>query len=98
MYIKYFNKQIFFPLQVHCNNMFSKGVKVFREVQCFFRSEANEWEANSVLSVLILDDANPSARYVTVQLHNRMARAIKCQYYFADSWMMFSEITFQSGK
>ncbi|XP_044157345.1 discoidin domain-containing receptor 2 [Bufo gargarizans] len=86
----------FTTMKVHCNNMFSKGVKIFKEVQCFFRSEANEWEANSVISVLIMDDANPSARYVTVQLHNRMARAIKCQYYFADSWMMFSEITFQS--
>ncbi|XP_066453165.1 discoidin domain-containing receptor 2 isoform X2 [Eleutherodactylus coqui] len=86
----------FTTMKVHCNNMFSKGVKIFKEVQCFFRSEANEWEANSVISVLIMDDANPSARYVTVQLHNHMARAIKCQYYFADSWMMFSEITFES--
>ncbi|XP_068107877.1 discoidin domain-containing receptor 2 isoform X2 [Hyperolius riggenbachi] len=86
----------FTTMKVHCNNMFSKGVKIFKEVQCFFRSEANEWETSSILSVLILDDANPSARYVTVQLHNHMARAIKCQYYFADSWMMFSEITFQS--
>ncbi|XP_056379545.1 discoidin domain-containing receptor 2 isoform X1 [Hyla sarda] len=86
----------FTTMKVHCNNMFSKGVKIFKEVQCFFRSEANEWEANSVVSVLIMDDANPSARYVTVQLHNHMARAIKCQYYFSDSWMMFSEITFQS--
>ncbi|KAM4722004.1 discoidin domain-containing receptor 2 [Rhinophrynus dorsalis] len=86
----------FTTMKVHCNNMFSKGVKIFKEVHCFFRSEANEWEANSISSLLVLDDANPSARYVTVQLHNRMARAIKCQYYFADSWMMFSEITFQS--
>ncbi|XP_073499124.1 discoidin domain-containing receptor 2 isoform X3 [Phyllobates terribilis] len=86
----------FTTMKVHCNNMFSKSVKIFKEVQCFFRSEANEWEANSVISLLIMDDANPSARYVTVQLHNHMARAIKCQYYFADSWMMFSEITFQS--
>ncbi|OCT85441.1 discoidin domain-containing receptor 2 isoform X1 [Xenopus laevis] len=86
----------FTTMKVHCNNMFSKGVKIFKEVQCFFRSDANEWEANSISSVLVLDDANPSARYVTVQLHNHMARAIKCQYYFADSWMMFSEITFQS--
>ncbi|XP_053550053.1 discoidin domain-containing receptor 2 isoform X2 [Bombina bombina] len=86
----------FTTMKVHCNNMFAKGVKIFKEVQCFFRSEANEWEANSVSSILILDDVNPSARFVTVQLHNRMARAIKCQYYFADTWMMFSEITFQS--
>ncbi|MEE6496190.1 hypothetical protein FKM82_002257 [Ascaphus truei] len=86
----------FTTMKVHCNNMFSKSVKIFKEVQCFFRSEANEWEANSISSLLVMDDANPSARYVTVQLHNHMARAIKCQYYFADSWMMFSEITFQS--
>ncbi|XP_063283197.1 discoidin domain-containing receptor 2 isoform X3 [Pelobates fuscus] len=86
----------FTTMKVHCNNMFSKNVKMFKEVQCFFRSEANEWETNSVYSVLVLDDTNPSARYVTVQLNNRMARAIKCHYYFADFWMMFSEITFQS--
>ncbi|KAM8929976.1 discoidin domain-containing receptor 2 [Pelodytes ibericus] len=86
----------FTTMKVHCNNMFSKNVKIFKEVQCFFRSEANEWETNSITSLLVMDDANPSARYVTVQLHNRMARAIKCQYYFADFWMMFSEITFQS--
>ncbi|XP_075472909.1 discoidin domain-containing receptor 2 isoform X1 [Ascaphus truei] len=86
----------FTTMKVHCNNMFSKSVKIFKEVQCFFRSEANEWEANSISSLLVMDDSNPSARYVTVQLHNHMARAIKCQYYFADSWMMFSEITFQS--
>uniref|UniRef100_A0A8C2ND07 F5/8 type C domain-containing protein n=1 Tax=Capra hircus TaxID=9925 RepID=A0A8C2ND07_CAPHI len=82
--------------QVHCNNMFAKGVKIFKEVQCYFRSEANEWEPNAVSFPLVLDDVNPSARFVTVPLHHRMASAIKCQYHFADTWMMFSEITFQS--
>lgn len=83
--------------QVHCNNMFGKGVKTFREVQCFFRSEASEWEPNAVSFPLVLDDVNPSARFVTVPLHHRMASAIKCQYHFADTWLMFSEVTFQSG-
>ncbi|NXQ97659.1 DDR2 protein, partial [Sagittarius serpentarius] len=82
--------------QVHCNNMFAKGVKIFKEVQCFFRADASEWEPSAVSSVLVLDDVNPSARFVTVPLLHRMASAIKCQYYFADAWMMFSEITFQS--
>ncbi|XP_069497453.1 discoidin domain-containing receptor 2 [Ambystoma mexicanum] len=86
----------FTTMKVHCNNMFTKGVKIFREVQCYFRSEANDWESNYISATLVLDDANPSARFVTVLLHNRMASAIKCQYYFADTWMMFSEITFQS--
>lgn len=86
----------FTTMKVHCNNMFAKGVKIFKEVQCYFRSDANEWEPNAISSVLVLDDVNPSARFVTVPLLHRMASAIKCQYYFADTWMMFSEITFQS--
>ncbi|KFZ50227.1 Discoidin domain-containing receptor 2, partial [Antrostomus carolinensis] len=85
------------PRPVHCNNMFAKGVKIFKEVQCYFRADTSEWEPNAVSSVLVLDDVNPSARFVTVPLLHRMANAIKCQYYFADTWMLFSEITFQSG-
>ncbi|NWR61511.1 DDR2 protein, partial [Bucorvus abyssinicus] len=87
----------FTAMKVHCNNMFAKGVKIFKEVQCYFRADASEWEPSVVSSVLVLDDVNPSARFVTVPLLHRMASAIKCQYYFADAWMMFSEITFQSG-
>ncbi|NXL43536.1 DDR2 protein, partial [Podilymbus podiceps] len=86
----------FTAMKVHCNNMFAKGVKIFKEVQCYFRADASEWEPSAVSSVLVLDDVNPSARFVTVPLLHRMASAIKCQYYFADAWMMFSEITFQS--
>ncbi|XP_039204914.1 discoidin domain-containing receptor 2 isoform X1 [Crotalus tigris] len=86
----------FTTMKVHCNNMFAKGVKIFKEVQCYFRSDANEWEPNTISSLLVLDDVNPSARFVTVPLFHRMANAIKCQFYFADTWMMFSEITFQS--
>ncbi|XP_009698782.1 PREDICTED: discoidin domain-containing receptor 2-like, partial [Cariama cristata] len=86
----------FTAMKVHCNNMFAKGVKIFKEVQCYFRADTSEWEPSAVSSVLVLDDVNPSARFVTVPLLHRMASAIKCQYYFADAWMMFSEITFQS--
>ncbi|NXK08854.1 DDR2 protein, partial [Herpetotheres cachinnans] len=87
----------FTAMKVHCNNMFAKGVKIFKEVQCYFRADTSEWEPSAVSSVLVLDDVNPSARFVTVPLLHRMASAIKCQYYFADAWMMFSEITFQSA-
>ncbi|NXY22595.1 DDR2 protein, partial [Atrichornis clamosus] len=87
----------FTAMKVHCNNMFAKGVKIFKEVQCYFRADASEWEPSAASPVLVLDDVNPSARFVTVPLQHRMASAIKCQYYFADTWMMFSEITFQSG-
>lgn len=82
--------------QVHCNNMYSRHVKAFRQLLCFFRSEA-DWEASPLSFIPVEDEKNPSARFITVNLFNNMASAIKCQFYFADAWMMFSEITFQSG-
>ncbi len=76
--------------------MFSQRVKTFQKVVCYFRSEL-DWEATPISFSPVMDDVNPSARFVTVSLYNHMASAIKCQYYFSDIWMMFSEITFQSG-
>uniref|UniRef100_A0A673A8B0 Discoidin domain-containing receptor 2 n=1 Tax=Sphaeramia orbicularis TaxID=375764 RepID=A0A673A8B0_9TELE len=87
----------FTTMKVHCNNMFSKHVKVFRQVVCYFRSES-DWEATPLSFSPVVDEKNPSARFVTVNLANHMASAIKCQFYFADAWMLFSEITFQSDK
>ncbi|XP_066548122.1 discoidin domain-containing receptor 2 isoform X2 [Amia ocellicauda] len=86
----------FTTMKVHCNNMFVKRVKTFKRVDCYFRSETNDWEPTALSFNPVVDDVNPSARFVTVSLHNHMASAIKCQYHFADVWMMFSEITFQS--
>uniref|UniRef100_A0A3Q3KQ94 Discoidin domain-containing receptor 2 n=1 Tax=Monopterus albus TaxID=43700 RepID=A0A3Q3KQ94_MONAL len=85
----------FTTMKVHCNNMFSLHVKAFRQVVCYFRSETN-WEALPLSFSPVVGETNPSARFVTVNLANHMASAIKCQFYFADAWMLFSEITFQS--
>lgn len=89
-----------FLTQVHSNNMFSRGVKIFSSVECWFKPRliAAHWELESEEFRTVLDDRNPSARYVTVPLGRRMGRAIRCRFYFADTWMMFSEISFQSGK
>ncbi|KAF7203246.1 discoidin domain-containing receptor 2 isoform X2 [Nothobranchius furzeri] len=85
----------FTSMKVHCNNMYSQHVKAFRQVVCYFRSDL-DWEATPLSFSPVKDEKNPSARFVTVNLANHMASAIKCQFYFADAWMLFSEITFQS--
>ncbi|XP_029938538.1 discoidin domain-containing receptor 2 isoform X4 [Salarias fasciatus] len=85
----------FTTMKVHCNNMFVHHVKAFRQVVCYFRSES-DWEATPLSFSPVVDETNPSARFVTINLANHMASAIKCQFYFADAWMLFSEITFQS--
>lgn len=79
--------------------MFSKGVKIFQKVECLFKPRLiADWESESVGVATVLDDKNPSARFVTVPLNQRVGKAILCRFYFADTWMMMSEISFQSGE
>uniref|UniRef100_A0AAV2MPR0 receptor protein-tyrosine kinase n=1 Tax=Knipowitschia caucasica TaxID=637954 RepID=A0AAV2MPR0_KNICA len=83
-------------MKVHSNNMFSRGVKIFSSVWCAFRRQlAGAFEVKRVDFRTVLDDRNPSARYVTVPL-GRAGRVIHCSFSFADTWMMFSEISFHS--
>ncbi|OPJ67926.1 discoidin domain-containing receptor 2 [Patagioenas fasciata monilis] len=87
----------FTSMKVHCNNMFSKGVKIFQKVECLFKPRLiADWEPEPVGVATVLDDKNPSARFVTVPLSQRVGKAILCRFYFADTWMMMSEISFQS--
>lgn len=79
--------------------MFSKGVKIFQKVECLFKPRLiADWEPEPVGVATVLDDKNPSARFVTVPLNQRVGKAILCRFYFADTWMMMSEISFQSGE
>ncbi|XP_023810243.1 discoidin domain-containing receptor 2 [Oryzias latipes] len=87
----------FTTMKVHCNNMFSQHIKIFRQVVCYFRSDS-DWESTVLSFSPVVDENDPSARFITVELTNRMANAIKCQFYFKDAWMLFSEITFQSDR
>ncbi|XP_076829803.1 discoidin domain-containing receptor 2 isoform X2 [Brachyhypopomus gauderio] len=85
----------FTSMKVHCNNMYTSGVRIFRQAHCYFRSGA-DWEEKSVSFKPRADIMSPSARFVYVALGHRMARAIKCRFEFSDTWMMISEIAFQS--
>lgn len=83
--------------QVHCSNMFSRGVRMFRQVTCYFRS-GSDWEADPVTFRPSIDRVSQIARFVTVPLGDRTASTIKCRFHFSDLWMLFSEVAFQSGK
>uniref|UniRef100_A0A8C1TLM7 receptor protein-tyrosine kinase n=1 Tax=Cyprinus carpio TaxID=7962 RepID=A0A8C1TLM7_CYPCA len=81
---------------VHCNNMYTWGVKMFQQAICYFRSDS-DWEPNPVVFTPNADNISPSARFVMVALGNCMASASRCSFAFSDIWMMFSELAFQSG-
>uniref|UniRef100_A0A8C9YTC6 receptor protein-tyrosine kinase n=1 Tax=Sander lucioperca TaxID=283035 RepID=A0A8C9YTC6_SANLU len=87
----------FTSMKVHSNNMFHRGVKIFSNVSCWFKPRLIAgWEVEPVAFKTVLDDRNPSARYVTVPLNRRAGKSLRCRFFFADVWMMFSEISFQS--
>ncbi|XP_021171257.2 discoidin domain-containing receptor 2 isoform X2 [Fundulus heteroclitus] len=86
----------FTSMKVHCSNMFSRGVRQFRQATCYFRSES-EWESDPVSFRPAAEPPSQSARFVTMPLGDRTARSIKCRFHFSDQWMLFSEVAFQSG-
>uniref|UniRef100_A0A8C7XHI1 receptor protein-tyrosine kinase n=1 Tax=Oryzias sinensis TaxID=183150 RepID=A0A8C7XHI1_9TELE len=85
----------FTSMKVHTSNMFSRGVRVFRQVTCFFWSDS-EWEPGPITFRPTPDRVSQRARFVTVTLGDRTAKTIKCRFHFSDVWMLFSEVAFQS--
>ncbi|XP_062829753.1 epithelial discoidin domain-containing receptor 1 isoform X2 [Anolis carolinensis] len=84
-------------MKVHCNNMHTHGVSIFRKVDCLFkRSLATAWEPVPVSQQLAVDVRNPSARILTVPLEGRLGLFVQCHFHFAGEWMLFSEIAFLS--
>ncbi|KAM4641093.1 epithelial discoidin domain-containing receptor 1 isoform 2-T2 [Discoglossus pictus] len=89
--------RVFTYMRVHCNNMHSHGVQIFRRVDCYFkRSLHTPWDPHGVSLPLALDVRDLSARTVTVPLNGRAARILRCHYFFSSQWMLFSELSFLS--
>ncbi|NXS77305.1 DDR1 protein, partial [Erpornis zantholeuca] len=90
--------RVFHTVQVHCNNLHTRGVGIFREAECRFkRSLATAWEPSVATHSLAGAIKDPSARSVTVPLGGRHARFIQCRFFFGAEWMLFSEVSFISG-
>ncbi|XP_023803811.1 epithelial discoidin domain-containing receptor 1-like, partial [Cyanistes caeruleus] len=87
----------FHAMQVHCNNLHTRGVGIFRAVECRFKkSLATVWEPLVATHSLAGAIKDPSARWVTVPLGGRHARFIQCRFFFSAEWMLFSEVSFVS--
>ncbi|KAM6993456.1 epithelial discoidin domain-containing receptor 1-like [Passerculus sandwichensis] len=87
----------FHAMQVHCNNLHTRGVGIFRAVECRFkRVLAAAWEPLAVAHGLAGATKDPSARSVTVPLGGRRARFVQCRFFFGAEWMLFSEVSFVS--
>ncbi|KAG5856244.1 hypothetical protein ANANG_G00005990 [Anguilla anguilla] len=88
----------FHTMQVHSNNRHSQGVRVFSKVECQFKAGLlSPWSSPPLtLQVPLSDLKDPSSRPVSLPLGGRPAQILRCQFAFADRWLLISEISFYS--
>lgn len=85
--------------QVHSNNRHTQGVRVFNKVECLFKPGILQpWSSPLTLPVPLEDLKDPSSRPISLPLGGRPAQILRCKFYFADRWLLISEISFLSGR
>nr|XP_046255106.1 epithelial discoidin domain-containing receptor 1 isoform X2 [Scatophagus argus] len=89
--------RIFISMQVHSNNRHTLGVRVFSKVECLFKPGILQpWSSPLTLLVPLEDLKDPSSRPITLPLGAQPAQILLCKFYFADRWLLISEISFLS--
>ncbi|XP_031432222.1 epithelial discoidin domain-containing receptor 1 isoform X3 [Clupea harengus] len=88
----------FHTMQVHSNNRHSQGVRVFNKVECVFKPTLLQPWSSPPLTLLVplADLKDPSSRPISLPLGGRPAQILRCQFFFADHWLLISEISFYS--
>lgn len=72
--------------------------QVFSHAKAYFSVGGEHFFPEPVSYTYPADTIMPEARNVTVKLHHRTGRFLKLQLFFANKWMMISEISFESRK
>ncbi|XP_062255884.1 epithelial discoidin domain-containing receptor 1 isoform X2 [Platichthys flesus] len=90
--------RVFHNMQVHSNNRHTQGVRVFSKVECLFKPGILQpWSSPALsLPVPLEDLKDPSSRHISLPLGGRPAQILRCQFFFADRWLLISEISFLS--
>ncbi|XP_035497179.1 epithelial discoidin domain-containing receptor 1 isoform X1 [Scophthalmus maximus] len=88
--------RLFHDMQVHSNNRYTQGVRVFSKVECSFKPGILQpWTSPTLTLAVPLEDLkDPSSRIIAIPLGGRPAQILRCKFYFADSWLLISEIAF----
>jgi len=93
----------FTSVRLHCNNMFSKDVRVFRAMRVQFLPESGDpgsgpgSELPTVSFSYYRDSLIEYTREVNIRLSNNVARVVTISLWFDAKWILISEIEFVSG-
>ncbi len=95
---EFHNVRNFTAVELHCNNIFSQEVRVFRQAKLYFSIGGEYYQETPVIFDYMRDSLIEFARYVIIPMQYRVARYVKVNLYFDAPWMMISEVTFDSGE
>lgn len=89
------NVRNFSAMHLHVNNQFSKGVQVFSHAKVYL-SVFDSQRLEPVVFSYVADQLMEHSRDVTIKLHQRLGRFLRLHLYFAASWLLLSEVSFDS--
>ena len=88
----------FTKLRIHCNNFFSKEVRVFKMARVFFSVGGAHYLDNYLEYVYMRDELMEYARPIVIELNQNVGQYVKVELYFDSKWMLISEMQFVSGE
>ena len=95
---QFMNQRNFTAVRIHCNNMFSKDVRVFRRAEIYSSIGGKLYLGKPIVFDYEQDDNIEFGRYVTIPLPHVVGQFLKIRLYFAARWIMISEMRFESRK
>ena len=96
--LKFDQVRNFTAASFHCNNMFSKDVRVFRKAELSFSVGGKYYNDKPVVFDYLKDTLIEYSRKVTVPIPHKIGKYVRVRLYFEARWIMISEVEFTSGE
>ena len=87
----------FSSVDLHCNNMFSREVRIFSMAKIYFSLDGQDFSTSYVEYPYLRDNLIEYARTVRIPLEQNIGRFVKVQLFFDAKWILISEVDFVSG-
>ena len=95
---KFENVRNFTSLRLHCNNMFTKDIRVFKRALIYFSIGGKYYTSTPIEYKYMRDILIEFARPVIIPLFQKTAQYVKLQLFYDARWILISEVEFTSGE
>ena len=95
---KFENVRNFSHVLIHCNNYFTKNVRVFKKAELYFSVGGVYFPEEPVKYEFQRDTVMDYNHEVDIDLKHNIGRFVKLKLFFDAKWMLISEVQFFSGK